>query len=75
MTAISEFFRILPGSDRKAGFVTGVALAENDQSDIVGEQPVEQRHEEVESFFRDKTRHHSKHRAGRSGGKTESIEK
>src|ERR1041385_9370459 len=74
MTAIGELRGILARGDGERGFVAGVAFAEDDQSDVVGEKPVEQRHNKIEAFFRNEARHHSEDWSRWCGSEAKPVE-
>ncbi len=71
--SISKFSRKLSRRDRERRFIGRIALAENDETDIVRKEPVEQWHENVETFFAHDPRHHSKHRSARFGFQSQTI--
>src|SRR5205085_827683 len=75
MTAIGELRWVLARGNGERGLVPGVAFAEDDQPDVVGEKAVEQRHEEIEPLFGNESRYHSEDGPARRRGKTQSVEK
>src|ERR1700682_4750612 len=50
------------------GLIRGIAFAENDQSDIIREQPIQQRHKNLETFFLHHASDHSENRTMRRWG-------
>src|SRR3984893_5174224 len=51
--------------DGERGLIRGIAFAKNDQSDIIREQPIQQRHKNLETFFLYHASDHSKNRTVR----------
>ena len=73
-SAISKLRRIFSGRDGERRFIRGVAFAEDNQTHIVREQAIKQRHEQIESLFRDEARHHSENRSCGRGREREPVE-
>ena len=71
---VGETIGKFAGCDGECGLVGGIALAENDEAHVVRQEAVKHRHENVEAFRADQTRHHSEDRAAWRRGELELIE-
>src|ERR1700730_4600461 len=65
VSAIGELGWKLSCRDSERGFVSGIALTENDETNVVRQQSVEQRDKNVETFFGNDPSDHSKNRTAR----------
>src|ERR1041384_1110285 len=65
--SISEFARELSRRDGERGFIGRIAFAKNYEPDVIDEEPIEKRHENIETFFANNARDHSKDRPARFG--------
>ena len=73
-SAISELGGKLSSGDSERGFVGRIAFAENDQANVVREQAIQNRDENVETFFTDYAGDHSENRPARRGVQSQTIQ-
>src|SRR6266446_3927537 len=62
---VGELSREFARCHGERGLIGGIAFAKNDQSDIIREQPIEQRPKNFETFFLHHASDHSKNRTMR----------
>src|ERR1700730_13602550 len=75
MSPVGKLRRKISGCDSEGSLKRGIALAENDQAHVVRKETVERGHQDLEPFFFDHSRDHSKNRAARGRGESQITQK
>src|ERR1700730_570346 len=71
--SVDELGGELPGGHGQSGFVTALTFAEDDETNVIGEQPIQNRHENGKTLLFDDAGNHSKHRTAWGEGQAQST--
>src|SRR4029077_3365000 len=71
--SVSKPLREFSRRDGERRFVGRIAFAQNDEPNVVSKKSIEQRHQNIETFFTDDARDHSENRAARFGFQSQTI--